>query len=105
MDKIEIWKLINYRLNSCSLGKVFSAYPASVADLMRKLLDFRLQMEVLIANTGQIQWERAQLLDFIDSCSFIFNENSKKYRRAVKRIARFPYFARKTDVRPTPVGK
>jgi len=33
-----------------------------------------------IVNTGQIQWEKAQLLDFIDSCNFIFNENNKKYR-------------------------
>ncbi len=69
-----------------------------------QLLVFRLQMELLIANTGQIQWERAQLLVFIDSCNFVFNENNKKCRRAVKRIARILDFARKTDICPTPVG-
>jgi hypothetical protein len=35
-------------------------------------------MELLIANTGRIQWETAQLLDFIDGCNFIFNENNKQ---------------------------
>jgi hypothetical protein len=54
-------------------------------------------MELLIANTGRIQWETAQLLDFIDSCNFIFNENNKKCRRAVKRVARFLNAARKLD--------